>query len=696
MNPYLPPQASPLKLIVPLQPAIEIPSRTFSDYLESSKKTANRNSAVHFINMKCTSTGRSCLLCSTMEDKDPSLRKILIAQRFKDLHLIEDMELVPTLRCLWNIALAQPDDPEFPSLGVFNCMAKLLSRCTRDQKWLSRGKNVYVPYYAAHVIGSYTMNKARFSVLAVKSGVISPLIELLRGKITWVEQRVAVRALGHIARHRRTFEDIKVHELEIIKLTMDIASKCIYTICSEFVGKKSEDRVEYHCYLMTKGLGELEMGNKKAESWACQMQCWSLYLLNCFVRKKRSINLICKEEFLKNLCDIWGGLQNQTSFSGIGLIRSLCDSEDGRKNIAQFKEVVVNICNLSRSSDERQYVAIESLLSLLKDPKTRNTVTNIAAPFLADLVELRTIKGRRKVGDMITQVLLQDYAKIKYGFPRFYEEGSQKAIEEIWDLKVEKRKRDKIMSEREVKEMELLGSILKSEGNKKFWSTEIEAAVKEYTKALDLCPLKLRKERIVLYSNRAQCNLVLGEADLAISDTTRALCLSGEIRPHVKSLWRRSQAYDMKGLARLSLMDCLMFINERSKLYGNRSSRRKIPYYAMRLLNKQMTATWTFAGAAKSKADDIDDDGTRTSRVQHGFAGGKTKGTIEEALLKSMPTKGKDKEQRLWKKVSIWRTSRRSKGVIEPILKSIKRRKNVKVQEKCDSMVKDLETFKFI
>ncbi|XP_060195606.1 uncharacterized protein LOC132624882 [Lycium barbarum] len=635
------------------------------------------------MNMKCNSTGRSCLLC-TLEEKDPSVRKTLISQCFKELHLREEMELVLTLRCLWNSAVAQPDDPEFPSLGVFHCMAKLLNRCIRDQNWLSRGKNVYVPYYAAHIIGSYTMNKARFSVLAVKSGVISPLIKLLSGKLTWVEQRVAVRALGHIARHRRTFEDIKIHEVEIIKLAMEIASKCSYTIYSEFVCKKSENRVEYHGYLMTKGFGELEMENKKAESWTCQMQCWSLYLLNCFVRKKKSINLICKEEFLKNLCNIWGGLQNQNSFYGIGLIRSLCQSEDGRKNIAQLEEVVENICNLSRSSDEWQFMAIESLLLLLKDPKTRNSVINIAATFLADLVELRTIKGRTKMGDMITQVLLQDYAKIKYGQLDVDEKVSQKTIEEIWDLKVEKRKRDKIMSEQEVKEIELLVSILKREGNRKFWSAEIEAAVSKYTKALDLCPLKSRKERIVLYSNRAQCHLVLGEAESAISDTTRALCLSGEMRPHVKSLWRRSQAYDMKGLARLSLVDCLTFINERSKLNGNR---RKIPYYAMRMLNKQMTATWTFAGAAKSMADDINDDGMHESRVQHDFAGGKMRGK-KEALLKSIPTHGNNKEQQLLKKGRLWRTSPRSKGVIEPLLKRIKGRKNVKVQEKCDGSVK--------
>lgn len=78
-----------------------------------------------------------------------------------------------------------------------------------------------------------------------------------------------------------------------------------------------------------------------------------------------------------------------------------------------------------------------------------------------------------------------------------------------------------------------------------------------------------------------------------------------------------------------------MFINERSKLNGNKSSTRKIPYYAMRMLNKQMTATWIFAGAAKSMEDDTYDNGTHKSRVQYRLAGGKMKGKIEEALLKS-------------------------------------------------------------
>lgn len=138
--------------------------------------------------------------------------------------------------------------------------------------------------------------------------------------------------------------------------------------------------------------------------------------------------------------------------------------------------------------------------------------------------------------------------------------------------------------------------LIKQQANRKFWSGEIEEAMRKYSEALSLCPLRFRKERMVLYSNRAQCRLLLKDPDSAISDSTRALCLSSPANSHSRSLWRRSQAYDMKGLAKESLMDCIMFINR----CINASESVKIPYYAARMISKQIDATWLFA-AARSK-----------------------------------------------------------------------------------------------
>ncbi|KDP32033.1 hypothetical protein JCGZ_12494 [Jatropha curcas] len=453
------------------------------------------------------------------------------------------------------------------------------------------------------------MNKIEFAEKAINSGVVLPLMQLLRGKITWVEQRVAVRALGHLASHERAFEAIaNEFEVEIVELAIELASNCSKTIYKKFLGVKDRKRLKYHCDLLTRGIGGEERENRKAEEWANQLQCWSLYLLNCFACKERSVSIICKkQQFLKDLCGLWGGLGNRKSPGGVGLIRSLCNTTIGRESIANIEEVIVGLCNKSRTCDYWRYMAIDSLLLLLKDTNTRYKVIEIAASFLADLVELKSLKEKDKIGETITQTLLQDYYKIKYGGLKLKNQIAEDALKEIWELKVERRKKEEIISNKEMKERKNLAQIFKRKGNKKFWSGFVEKAVVKYTKALDLCPLKMRKERIVLYSNRAQCYLLLKIPEAAIRDTTRALSLCDGKSLHRKSLWRRSQAYDMKGMAKESLMDCLMFINVNVK----------IPYYAARMINKQMNATWIFAEAkSKRKAEKRADKSNGEDKVK--------------------------------------------------------------------------------
>ncbi|XP_020240015.2 uncharacterized protein LOC109818889 [Cajanus cajan] len=532
----------------------------------------------------------SCFFC-ILSETVPSVRRAKIAQYFKQMPLRDNQEHVLVLSGLWKIAMTKPNDPEFPSLGIFTCMAKLISKGVTHRTWLLRHQNIYIPYYAAHIIGSYTIEKPKFAKKAVKSFVVKPLLELLRGKISWVEQRVALRALANLASHEATFEAVKVHEVEIIEAAMNIASTCLNKVYDVFVGLKKSHRLKYHRNLLTRGVGGLELENIKAEEWASQLQSWSLYLLHCFACRERSLRLICKKRFLKGLCGMWGGLTNPSSPSGIGLVKTLCHTQMGRESIAGLQEVVESLCNVSRSSDERQHMAVESLMQLLIDPVTRYKVLDMVAPVLADLVELRDIKGKHhKVGKTIMHVLLQDYHKIKLCKVSL-SERTRRRLEELFDLKVERVKREKLTSVQEMREKEALSCVLKREGSERFFAGEVEKAVMKYSEALDLCPLKLRKERIVLHSNRAQCYLLLKDAEGAISDATRALCLSSVARPHSKSLWRRSQAYDMKGLANESLMDCLKFINTKGF---------KIPYYAARFFNKQMNNTWLFA-SAKSK-----------------------------------------------------------------------------------------------
>ncbi|KAJ1385458.1 Tetratricopeptide-like helical domain superfamily [Sesbania bispinosa] len=537
-----------------------------------------------------------CFFC-TMREPDASLRRAGIASCFKEMPLRENQEHVLVLSGLWHIAMSQPNDPEFPSLGIFKCMANLIHKGIKDRTWLLTNQNIYIPYYAAHIIGSYTMNKEEFAQIAVQSGVIPPLLELLSGKISWVEQRVAVRALGHLASYESTFESVAEYEQEAVKLALNLASTCLEVVYVEFVGMKDvTKRLEYHRNLLTRGIGDLEMENHKAEEWASQLQCWSLYLLNCFACKDRSLNLICKMEFLKDLCDVWGGLINHTSPAGVGLIRILCYNKVGRKSIAELPKVIKTLGNLSRSSDDWQYMGIDCLVLLLKDPDTRYKVIDIAASYLVDLVELRSLGDKSNVGDTITKVLLLENHSTKLKSNR---QKIGTALQEVVDLKVEKRKREKLMSEEKLEEARVLVSLIKQQANQMFRLGNVEGALLKYCEALDVCPLRYRKERMMLYSNKAQCHLLLKNPDSAISDSTRALCLSNPTNTHSKSLWRRSQAYDMKGMAKESLMDCIMFMNGCIK--SDETKRVKIPYHAARMICKQMDATWLFANARSSK-----------------------------------------------------------------------------------------------
>ncbi|XP_073272808.1 uncharacterized protein [Primulina huaijiensis] len=541
---------------------------------------------------------KSCCLFCIMKEQDSTIRKAAIKEYLKGIPFLDSEVLILVVSSLWNIAMTQPNDQELPSLGVFECMAGLIRKALHDRTWLLTHQNIYIPYYAAHIIGSYTMNEVESAVRAVDSGVIPPLLELLRGKMSWVEQRVAVRALGHLASYEMTFEAIKAYGDEMVKLAMCLASSCLEVVYNRFVGVKARKRrARYHINLLTRGVGGVEMENQKAEEWASQLQCWSIHLLNCFAIKGISLNLICKQEFLKDLYEMWGGLVNQSSPAGVGLIRILCYSELGRESISEWRHVIENLCHLSRSSGDWQYMGIDCLLLLLKDPKTRHKVFDIAASYLIDLIELRNLGNRPNVGETITRALLSNFKHHQNS--EIKNPSVQKAIKELWILKAEKRKQEQNMSSENLEEKRVKVNVLKQEGNRMFFLGQIEKAKLKYTEALEFCRLTHRNDRVALHSNRAQCSLLLRNSDSAISDATRALCLCSPPNTHAKSLWYRSQAYDMKGMAKESLLDCITFINLCIKM--NAENHLKIPYYAVRMISKQMDFTWIFR-AARLKA----------------------------------------------------------------------------------------------
>ncbi|XP_043721784.1 uncharacterized protein LOC122669163 isoform X2 [Telopea speciosissima] len=536
-----------------------------------------------------------CFFC-VMKEGNPNKRRTSILKFFRELPSQDDDGQVLPISGLWNTAMAHPNDPEFIDLGIFECMAALIWKGLKNRRWLSHDQNIYIPYYAAHIIGSYTMNREDFAESAVHAGVIPPLVELLRGRLTWVEQRVAVRALGHLATYPSTFPTVANHG-EILELAIQLAMSSLEIVYSHF-HQNVDRRLSYHCDLLTRGMGGVEMESRKAEEWASQLQCWSLQLINCYAFKSEFLSIICKPEFLIKLPGMWGGLVNENSPAGIGVLRTICHHKLGRGPVANNPGVIEALSNIARSSDDWQYMAIDCLLWLIQDPSISHKVIDKAAPALIELAEITTLGDHKRLGDSIVNALQECLQSQGTGRNSI----SSRTKEQIEDLLNSRRrfKLEKSIPKEDLHIKQAAALVVKLEGNSLFSSGDMSGAAAKYSEALALCPMRSKKERVVLYSNRAQCHLLLQQPWEAISDATRALCLHNPPNRHAKSLWRRAQAYDMIGLAKESLLDAILFINECSQSNVPDLSMRqnKVPDYAERLVKKQMRAAWLFRDAA--------------------------------------------------------------------------------------------------
>ncbi|KAL2643709.1 hypothetical protein R1flu_011296 [Riccia fluitans] len=338
------------------------------------------------------------------------------------------------------------------------------------------------------------------------------------------------------------------------------------------------------------------MESRKAEEWASQLQCWSLQLINCFAFKPEFLPVICRRDFLSGLPGMWGGLVNETSPAGVGLLRTICHQKPGRPAVAECPGVVESLCNIARSSDDWQCMAVDCLIWLLQDTDTRFKVLDRAAVALLDLVDLPSLGEHKRVGELITSVLLQNYNPFPSAEVASKYSPATKSILDSLALFRKKMKWERNVPKEDLQIKQAAALVVKLEGNARFSSGDIQGAASKYSEALALCPLRAKKERVVLHSNRAQCHLMLRNPKDAISDTTRALCLHNPVNRHGKSLWRRAQAYEILGLAKESLLDAIMFINECSQAPEGDSElkQNRVPEYVEKLVKKQMQASWLF------------------------------------------------------------------------------------------------------
>ncbi|KAJ7294611.1 hypothetical protein O6H91_09G105000 [Diphasiastrum complanatum] len=533
-----------------------------------------------------------CLFC-ILKETDLSKSHSRLARLFQEFPSHGADGQVVVVSQLRNIAMTYPTQTELIQQGIFECMSGLIWKGLRNRQWLAQDQNVYIPYYAAHIIGSYTLLVEESAERAVKAGVIPPLLELLRGKLTWVEQRIAVRALAHIAAYDSTFPSVAAHK-DVLEHTIQLAQDAfsiVYTHYYQFV----DCRLQYHSDLLTTR-SEGVSTESRAEEWASQLQCWSLQLINCFAFGEAHLPIICQQEFLSKLSGMWGGLVNVSSPAGLGLLRTICHHSFGRAAIASCTAVVEALCSTARSSDDWQHMAIDCLMWLVQDPDTQLKVLDKALVALADLAELPSLEDNVKVGDMLMSSLNEDF-----DFPSSL--SLSPCTRELLDGFMASRERlkwEKSMSTEDLQEKLKATLLVKSEGDGKILDGDIAGAVIKYTEALALCPINEESERLSLYSKRAECHLILHKPDCALSDSTRVLCLHKPINRHCKSLWQRAQAFDALGMAKESLFDAIMFINEWSHEpeHDNDLKDIKVLEQFEHLITKQMHAAWLFCDPA--------------------------------------------------------------------------------------------------
>ncbi|XP_067657370.1 tetratricopeptide repeat protein 1-like [Haliotis asinina] len=81
----------------------------------------------------------------------------------------------------------------------------------------------------------------------------------------------------------------------------------------------------------------------------------------------------------------------------------------------------------------------------------------------------------------------------------------------------------------------------KEKGNQAFREGSYKEAIRLYTEALHMCPLSFPKERSIMFSNKAACQMKLDDNKDAIKNCSKAL----ELHPHyMKALLRRAELYE--------------------------------------------------------------------------------------------------------------------------------------------------------
>ncbi|XP_041477099.1 tetratricopeptide repeat protein 1-like [Lytechinus variegatus] len=158
---------------------------------------------------------------------------------------------------------------------------------------------------------------------------------------------------------------------------------------------------------------------------------------------------------------------------------------------------------------------------------------------------------------------------------RLQEEGENVEEEKIVEDEMEMRQqREDAMTNEERENLKEEAQSHKAKGNNLFKQDEFLDAISSYSQALEVCPLCFKKERSIMYANRAACRVRREQNEMAIEDCNKAL----ELHPHYLKVWlRRANTYELMEKLDEALADFKQVLELDPSSYEARAACMRLP-----------------------------------------------------------------------------------------------------------------------
>nr|XP_054766032.1 tetratricopeptide repeat protein 1-like [Lytechinus pictus] len=155
------------------------------------------------------------------------------------------------------------------------------------------------------------------------------------------------------------------------------------------------------------------------------------------------------------------------------------------------------------------------------------------------------------------------------------QEGENVEEEKIVEDEMEVRQqREDAMTNEEKENLKEEAQSHKARGNNLFKQDEFLDAISSYSQALEVCPLCYKKERSIMYANRAACRVRREQNEMAIEDCNKAL----ELHPHYLKVWlRRANTYELMEKLDEALADFKQVLELDPSSYEARAACMRLP-----------------------------------------------------------------------------------------------------------------------